>query len=144
MNSHGLVYCLFSNRSINVCCADSFTPLKVLKGHKTEVNAVSWSPDGTMLASCSDDGTAKIWTMEEGLKFDLVGHSKEIFNIKWTPTGPGSANPEKPLYLCSASFDGSVKVNKLDINHNFCIVNSVRSMDDARAIIKEPCDFVIL
>jgi transducin (beta)-like 1 len=48
--------------------------------------------------------------MEEGLKFNLTGHSKEIFTLRWTPCGPGSANPDKPLLLCTASFDGSVKV----------------------------------
>lgn len=62
------------------------------------------------MASCSDDSTAKIWTIENELKHDLKGHTKEIFSTKWTPTGPGSPNPEKKLYLCTASFDGTVKV----------------------------------
>jgi transducin (beta)-like 1 len=62
------------------------------------------------LASCSDDGTAKIWTTEDGLKHDLRGHAKEIFTLRWTPTGPNSNNPHVPLYLCTASFDGTVKV----------------------------------
>ena len=74
------------------------------------MNAVCWSPGGTFLASCSDDSTAKIWTAEEGLVHDLRGHLKEIYTVRWTPTGPGSANPDKPLYLCTASFDGTVKV----------------------------------
>ena len=49
-------------------------------------------------------------SIESGLKFDLRGHSKEIFNLKWTPTGPHSVNSDKPLFLCTASFDGTVKV----------------------------------
>ena len=51
--------------------------------------------------------------IESGLKFDLKGHSKEIFNLKWTPTGPHSVNSDKPLFLCTASFDGTVKVTAL-------------------------------
>lgn len=85
-------------------------PVKVFQGHLDEVNAVCWSPGGSLLASCSDDSTAKIWTTTEGLKLDLRGHSKEIYSIRWTPTGPGSNNPDRPLYLCTASFDGAVKV----------------------------------
>eukprot|EP01038_Epipyxis_sp_PR26KG_P005151 gene5151-7171_t len=100
------------DKSIQICRVSSpdSNPIVKLLGHKNEVNAVCWSPSGQFLASCSDDSTAKIWTIEDGLKFDLVGHNKEIFNVKWTPTGPGSANPEKPLYLCSASFDGTAKI----------------------------------
>ncbi len=84
--------------------------IRKLEGHKDEVNAICWSPGGRYLASCSDDSTAKIWTVEEGLKFDLTGHVKEIFTLRWTPTGADSPNPNIPLYLCTASFDGTVKV----------------------------------
>lgn len=83
---------------------------KEFKGHIDEVNAVCWSPKGALLASCSDDSTAKIWSVESGLVFNLQGHSKEIYTVRWTPTGPDSSHPDKPLMLCTASFDGTVKV----------------------------------
>lgn len=92
-------------------------------GHTNEVNAVCWSPGGLFLASCSDDSTAKIWSVEEGLKHDLRGHLKEIYTVRWTPTGPGSNNPSRELMLCTASFDGTVKVwNALSgtMIHNLC------------------------
>lgn len=104
-------YAIF--RSIYICQVSSpeeNTPLRCLSGHDDEVNAVCWSPGGELLASCSDDSTAKIWTTEEGLKYDLRGHLKEIFTLRWTPTGPHSNHPDKPLFLCTASFDGTVKV----------------------------------
>ena len=41
---------------------------------------------------------------------DLTDHSKEIYTIKWSPTGPGSANPDANLVLASASFDSTIRV----------------------------------
>lgn len=101
-----------SDMAIYVCKVSSPSPVATrhLQGHTDEVNAVCWSPGGTYLASCSDDGAAKIWTAEDGLLHDLQGHTKEIYTVRWTLTGPGSNNPTKPLMLCTASFDGTVKV----------------------------------
>ena len=100
-------------RVIHVCSVSSpdATALRTFTGHKNEINTVCWSAGGTYLASCSDDSTAKIWTLD-GLKCDLKGHLKEIYSAKWTPTGPNSRNTDKELKLCTASFDGTVRVNE--------------------------------
>ena len=56
-----------SDMSIHICKVSSSesTPYRTLIGHKDEVNAVCWSPGGA-LASCSDDSTAKIWSVDKG------------------------------------------------------------------------------
>jgi len=41
---------------------------------------------------------------------DLTDHTKEIYTIKWSPTGPGSNNPDVNLVLASASFDSTIRV----------------------------------
>ena len=41
---------------------------------------------------------------------DLTAHTKEIYSIKWSPTAPGSANPNADLQLASASFDATVRL----------------------------------
>ena len=65
---------------------------------------------GKLLASCSDDHTAKIWSMNSDTAVhDLTAHTKEIYTIKWSPTGPGTANPNQRLMLVSASFDTSIR-----------------------------------
>ena len=40
---------------------------------------------------------------------DLAAHTKEIYTIKWSPTGPGTANPNQRLMLVSASFDNTIR-----------------------------------
>lgn len=106
-----------SDMSIHICKVSSpdNAAIRTLNGHKDEVNAVCWSPGGALVASCSDDSTAKIWSIDQGLVHDLKGHLKEIYTVRWTPTGPGSNHPDKPLLLCTASFDGTVKARKFII-----------------------------
>ena len=66
----------------------SIGPIKQFFGHKDEVNTVKWSPDKKYLASCSDDRTAKVWTMDkEHPILDLSSHSKEIYTIRWISSG---------------------------------------------------------
>jgi hypothetical protein len=36
---------------------------------------------------------------------DLQAHKKEIYTIKWSPSGPGTDNPNSNVMLASASFD---------------------------------------
>ena len=40
---------------------------------------------------------------------DLTLHHKEIYTVKWTPTGHGTANPNQQLLLATASFDTSIR-----------------------------------
>ena len=46
----------------------------------------------------------------KGLAFNLAAHKKEIYGIKWAPSGPGSRNPNGKPMLASCSFDRTVKV----------------------------------
>ena len=50
-------------------CAEATTaagalPLARLEGHAQSVLAVDWSPYDNQIASCSDDGTTRLWTMQ--------------------------------------------------------------------------------
>lgn len=42
--------------------------LKILEGHKSYINAVSYEPEGELLASASDDHTCKLWAIKEEQK----------------------------------------------------------------------------
>lgn len=76
-----------------------------------KVNAVRWDPAGKLLASCSDDATAKVWqATRDAPVHSLTAHVKEVYTLKWSPSGPSSPNPGLPLQLATASFDGTAKV----------------------------------
>ncbi|KAG2565299.1 hypothetical protein PVAP13_7NG062317 [Panicum virgatum] len=75
-----------NNNSFATCSTDSMIyvckigeqrPVKSFIGHQSEVNAIKWDPTGSLLASCSDDGTAKIWSMKQDkCVFDFKEHTK--------------------------------------------------------------------
>lgn len=50
---------------IHVCKLFVDKPIKSFSGHRNEVNAIKWDPQGNLLASCSDDMTLKIWSMKQ-------------------------------------------------------------------------------
>jgi transducin (beta)-like 1 len=53
---------------IYVCNLGEETPIKNFKGHEDEVNAIRWDPSGSLLASCSDDTTAKVIFLNNSIK----------------------------------------------------------------------------
>ncbi|MDJ0695570.1 caspase family protein [Mastigocoleus sp. MO_188.B34] len=78
------------------------TLLKSLKKHTSQVNAVSFSPDGKTLASASSDLTIKLWKVKEGtLLKTLKGHNNSIWSINFSPNGQT---------IVSASDDQTVKL----------------------------------
>lgn len=52
----------------------SYTKMHVLTKHRAEVESLAFSPDGTMLASTSRDGTIKLWDTHSG---DLIHEFKK-------------------------------------------------------------------
>ncbi len=59
-----------------------------LSGHGDWVNRVAYSPDGTRLATTSDDGTAKVWSMATGQElFTVTGHEAWVMGVAFSPDG---------------------------------------------------------
>ncbi|OJD28424.1 hypothetical protein ACJ73_00172 [Blastomyces percursus] len=88
---------------------DTGTPLHTLKGHKSWVLAVSWSPNEQMIATGSMDNTVRLWDPKTGeaLGGPLKGHAKWIMSLAWEPYH--LQKPGLPR-LASASKDSTVRI----------------------------------
>lgn len=88
---------------------DTGTPLHTLKGHTSWVLAVSYSPDGSLIASGSMDNTVRLWDPQTGqaLGIPLQGHSKWVSSLAWEPYH--LQTPGRPR-LASASKDATIRI----------------------------------
>ena len=60
----------------------------LLRGHHAEMSVLSWSPDGSLLASGDDHVANFVWDPVSGKQIaKLEGHTNDILSISWSPDG---------------------------------------------------------
>jgi hypothetical protein len=76
-----------SEKAIAVDNRQSITTLRTLEGHTAQVNALAFSPDGSMLASVSSDKTLRIWRMPDGAPIHTITGKNDLHDIAFSPDG---------------------------------------------------------
>jgi WD40 repeat protein len=73
-----------------------------LTGHTDEVNSCAFSPDGTLLATASNDRTVRLWHVPDGApRTVLTGHTSWVEKCAFSPDG---------TLLATASRDGTIRL----------------------------------
>lgn len=72
-----------------IAASIAYTPpwQAMLTGHTDYVQSVAFSPDGTQLASGSEDGTARIWDVATGAEVLSMEHPDYVRSVAFSPDG---------------------------------------------------------
>jgi WD40 repeat protein len=73
----------------------------LFSGHEDKIWSVAFSPDGTALATGSEDQSMKLWDIASGTCRTFLCHNHSVNSVAFSPSG---------LSLASAGEDGFVKV----------------------------------
>jgi len=114
----------------SILCGANLTGIQTgervpLKGHDRHVTAVTFSPNGTLLASCSKDATIRLWNVEAepGICVaTLRGHSSDswVYGVGFAPNGK---------LLASSASDGTVRL--WDVESRKCVAALKRDSSSA-------------
>jgi WD40 repeat protein len=83
------------------------TQNNIILAHEQGINSVSISPDNTKIATASEDGTAKLWTISGEFIVTLTGHQGAVYSVAFSP---------KNSLVATASQDKTVKTWDLEGN----------------------------
>jgi len=97
--------------TVEIWKLDYGTLLFTLTGHKSGIESLAFSPDGTVLASGSggyggadtmNDYTIRLWSITDGSSLNVLkGHNGGVLSLAFTPDGN---------LLMSGSDDGTIRI----------------------------------
>jgi WD40 repeat protein len=81
---------------------DDSAPPATLTGHGDWISRIAFAPDGQVLASSSNDGTVRLWSVADGTLLQTIdGQAGPILDLAFTPDG---------ATLAAASFELGIRL----------------------------------
>mmetsp|Transcript_2322 Transcript_2322/g.4696 ORF Transcript_2322/g.4696 Transcript_2322/m.4696 type:complete len:354 (-) Transcript_2322:79-1140(-) len=122
------VLCILYLLRLQTARGISGAPLLTLDGHLAGVNSVSWTQDGTHLATASSDWTVRVWSLDEEfgvtLQHVLKGHSDWVNSVAWNKNGTHLATASDDntvgVWLLSKT-SGALSFMRLLVGHTACV-----------------------
>ncbi|WP_160299515.1 WD40 domain-containing protein [Leptolyngbya iicbica] len=94
---------------IRLIAMEEDSPILNLSGHIGPLNDLEFQADGQVLASASDDRTARLWDATTGETLQvLTGHTDVVWDVTFAPES--SLTVLNDLYLATGSADNTIKL----------------------------------
>jgi WD40 repeat protein len=96
------------DQSVAIVDLDTGERLATLAGHTGFIDDLTFSRDGTRIATANNDGSVRIWNAATGqLEQALPGHPGRVYNVSFSPDG---------RWLGSYGAEGTVRVWALELD----------------------------
>jgi WD40 repeat protein len=101
-----------------------------LLGHARPVTEVAFSPDGRLLATASQDQTARIWEVATGHEHSRIAHDSPVTGVAFSPDG---------RLLAAASQDQTARIWELASGHKHAQVTHGDQVWGWRSVLMGGC-----
>lgn len=136
---------IYPHQGIYLCNIKTGEIVNTLKGHTQTVNSVAFSPDGSLLASASDDNTIICWGAETGeIIWQLYGFAARVSSLTYSHNGKFvvaiTDDIDNPIVVCDSQ-SGNILVTYRGLVEP---IDSVSISPDDRRIVSAGVDGTLI